>query len=291
MDRAYQSGAAGSAPGAPASPSIGYPTAGNTGSGTPATKPGPYWYHMVMEELMAIITAAGITPAQGNLTQLLTALRSAGVFQTPSQFDNTTKAATTAFVKSEKGGYSGHDVVGTSTLTASSAGKVVACAGAATITLPAASALPAGNAITFFATGAGVVIQRAGTDTIQPNGSTVTSITLNAGDTLVLESDGAGSWGAIGGSGQLGYSDKFFASKSTNGYQKLPSGLIIQWGAFAVSAGAGTALTYPVAFPTGTVALVAIDAGSGVYQYGVNNFGKTGCTIYCRNVGSFVTGT
>ena len=57
MDRIYASGAAGSVPSVPASPSSGYPTAGNPGAGTPATKPGPYWYHMVMEELMTIITA------------------------------------------------------------------------------------------------------------------------------------------------------------------------------------------------------------------------------------------
>lgn len=76
MDRIYASGAAGSAPSVPASPSSGYPTAGNPGTGTPATKPGPYWYHMIMEELMAIITAAGITPEPGTLNQVKQALDS-----------------------------------------------------------------------------------------------------------------------------------------------------------------------------------------------------------------------
>jgi hypothetical protein len=80
MDRSYASGAAGSAPVAPASPSIGYPTAGNPGTGTPATKPGPYWYHQITEELLAIITAAGITPAQGALTQLASAIQSGKLF-------------------------------------------------------------------------------------------------------------------------------------------------------------------------------------------------------------------
>lgn len=74
MDRIYASGAAGSAPSVPASPSSGYPTAGNPGTGTPATKPGPYWYHMIMEELMAIIAAGGITPAPGTLNQVKQAL-------------------------------------------------------------------------------------------------------------------------------------------------------------------------------------------------------------------------
>lgn len=80
MDRAYSSGAAGSAPSAPASPSIGYPTGGNPGTGTPATKPGAYWYHMVMEELMAVISAAGITPDQTKLTQLASAIQSGKLF-------------------------------------------------------------------------------------------------------------------------------------------------------------------------------------------------------------------
>lgn len=70
MDRIYASGAAAGAPSVPAAPSAGYPTAGNAGTGTLATKPGPYWYHMIMEELMAIITAAGIAPAPGTLNQV-----------------------------------------------------------------------------------------------------------------------------------------------------------------------------------------------------------------------------
>lgn len=75
MDRAYASGAAGSAPSAPTSPSIGYPTAGNPGSGTPATKPGPWWYHMTTEELRALVVAAGITPDHTALDQVLRAVR------------------------------------------------------------------------------------------------------------------------------------------------------------------------------------------------------------------------
>lgn len=77
MDRAFASGSSGTPPSAPGSPSIGYPTAGNPGGGTPATKPGPYWYHMITEELRAIISAAGLTPAQGTIDQVLQALPNA----------------------------------------------------------------------------------------------------------------------------------------------------------------------------------------------------------------------
>lgn len=74
MDRAFASGASGTPPTAPASPSIGYPTKGNAGTGTPATKPGEYWYHMITEEMRAVIAAAGLTPSLSDLTQLLQAL-------------------------------------------------------------------------------------------------------------------------------------------------------------------------------------------------------------------------
>lgn len=75
MERVYESGAAAGAPSAPATPSTGYPTAGNPGSGIEATKPGAYWFHMIMEELRAVITAAGIVPDHEDLGQLLAALQ------------------------------------------------------------------------------------------------------------------------------------------------------------------------------------------------------------------------
>jgi phage-related tail fiber protein len=75
MDRAYFSGASGSAPVAPASPSIGFPTAGNPATSTPATVPGPYLYHMIVEELRTVITEAGLIPDQANLTQLSQAIK------------------------------------------------------------------------------------------------------------------------------------------------------------------------------------------------------------------------
>lgn len=76
MDRVFASGASATPPAAPATPSTGYPTAGNPGTGTEATKPGEYWYHMVTEELRAVIEGAGLTPDHADLTQLLQAIQS-----------------------------------------------------------------------------------------------------------------------------------------------------------------------------------------------------------------------
>lgn len=74
MDRAFESGAVALAPTAPVTPSIGYPTGGNPVGGIPPTKPGDYWFHMVTEELRAIVAAAGLTPDRLVLNQVLQAL-------------------------------------------------------------------------------------------------------------------------------------------------------------------------------------------------------------------------
>ena len=74
MDRAYKSGASTTAPTAPASPSIGYPTSGDPVAGVPKTVPGPYLYHMLVEELRAIVVAGGLTPNHLVLNQVLTAI-------------------------------------------------------------------------------------------------------------------------------------------------------------------------------------------------------------------------
>lgn len=45
-------------------------------------------------------------------------------------------------------------------------------------------------------------------------------------------------------------------SKATNGYQKLPSGLIIQWGQAVAPSQGQTTVTFPIAFPNAAFAVV-----------------------------------
>jgi hypothetical protein len=86
MDRVFESGAAVSAPSAPASPSTGYPTAGNPATATAATKPGPWWFHMVTEELRALVAFAGLTPSHTDVSQVKTAIGKAKVEQLDTAF-------------------------------------------------------------------------------------------------------------------------------------------------------------------------------------------------------------
>ncbi len=74
-NRSWSSGASASPPSAPASPSVGYPTAGDPQTATPATKGGAFWFHQIGEELRAVLTAAGITPSTANNAQLLEAIQ------------------------------------------------------------------------------------------------------------------------------------------------------------------------------------------------------------------------
>lgn len=53
------------------------------------------------------------------------------------------------------------------------------------------------------------------------------------------------------------FANEFGSSLAANGYQKLPSGLIIQWGKATSQPNASTNLTYPIAFPNDVLFAVA----------------------------------
>jgi len=65
----------------------------------------------------------------------------------------------------------------------------------------------------------------------------------------------------------------FTCSKNANGYQKLPTGLIIQWGrGLTTSDSNGIAsFTFPIAFPNACFQVVAVDVGDACYDYGIED--------------------
>ena len=70
----------------------------------------------------------------------------------------------------------------------------------------------------------------------------------------------------------------FANSKATNGYQKLPGGLIIQWGGaiFSASTGAtGEVITLPIAFPNAFLRITGTDGGYGANAVGITIIGKS----------------
>jgi Putative tail fiber protein gp53-like, C-terminal len=105
--RNYESGAAETPPTAPETPSLGYPIAGNPSTGTPATKPGPFWLYKVGESLRRVIVSEGLTPDDADLDLLNTAI-SAKVASKASQAELDAGANDTKFVTPQKlrGGFS-----------------------------------------------------------------------------------------------------------------------------------------------------------------------------------------
>lgn len=229
----------------------------------------------IIWSLMEVVKAGGQVGAQFDPTvpatyqKLLTALRSAGVFQTAPQFDNTTKVATTAWAKVRGMQGSGISVVTvTGALTAVNAGGTVAvnAAGATTQTLPAAAALPSGGRIELMNINTGLAtVSRAGADALTVNNTTVTSLALGPGDTLTLVSNGVNGWYAAGGTAQLKYAATFAGVVAGNGYLPVPGGLIEQWGSVTTNASGLATITYPIAFPTAVYSGSVSVASSGIY--------------------------
>ena len=130
---------------------------------------------------------------------------------TPALFDNTKSVATTEYVMRSMGNYRGFtSLTKAATLTADAVGTLVSTIGSFTLTLPAASSLPAGGSIHFRNIGGGIVtVVCVGADLInagnfnQPN-----NIVLQPGSTLQVTSNGAAAWWAAG-SAQLQYSKVF----------------------------------------------------------------------------------
>lgn len=72
------------------------------------------------------------------------------------------------------------------------------------------------------------------------------------------------------------FADEFGVSLTGNGYQKLPTGLIIQWGQVSSVAGNGNAtMTYPLAFPNACLSVVAIAGANNIGQPALSGVNAT----------------
>ena len=124
------------------------------------------------------------------------------------------------------------------------------------VTLPSLAKAPLGTSYTF-TTSTGFTLKGDGTDNIQANGGlTVTnSLTVLPGESLTVVANGSanGWYVVIDGFGATGFNSSF----AGNGYQKLPTGLIIQWGRVNQAGQSTVVYSLPIAFPNGGLAAVA----------------------------------
>jgi hypothetical protein len=200
-----------------------------------ATALQPGWCDGVQQELINMLRDGGLVPSAATLTQVRDAMRRM------------------------YGGNVRSIAAGTTNLTADDAGDVYvdASGGAVTINLPATDAANARPLpLRFFRTdtsGNAVTINRAGSNTIFNGASGATSQSLQATEELHLRSNGAvgasGVWRVVNGA--------FARSLGANGWQRLPSGLLMQWGIQICNVGATTTVIFPVSFPSGNYQPVA----------------------------------
>ncbi|MNJ37699.1 hypothetical protein D3C77_325300 [compost metagenome] len=171
---------------------------------------------------------------------------------TPAQFDNDTSFATTEFVQSALGNFSGqHSITALpATLPVTAAGKRINCSAVGTLTLPLLASVPVGTRFHLSSNAAGtIVVSRQGADSIVSFGSgAVNSLNVLAGSSAVFTA-GEVQWVCEEGLTSLRYSAEFGASLTgPTCWQKLPSGDIEQWGLYiAAPSGADVVITLPVA--------------------------------------------
>ena len=223
------------------------------------------------------------------LTDGSVSLKYAGVMSganwtTPAQFDNTTKLATSAFVQRAIGSYSGvGSFLGNGTLDASNIGQFNVWDGNGTLTLPNALSFPLGSAFTVFKYGAnpGVIAAATGTQIQLPVGPGSTFTTAPAQGFLHFTCEG-NKWDLTGDL-TLPVSPLFASSVTSNGYQKLPTGLIIQWGISALISPTGTVtVTFPITFPNDTFSITlgrATDSSNAQRADLINFYSRSGFSV------------
>lgn len=196
---------------------------------------------------------------------------------TPALFNSSVLPATTAFVQRALGNYASVVTVTTTPYNSSNTdyGKVLNCYGSASaINLPPSVT---GASLSFY-TATPLTFNRSGADFIvaRPGEGTLTSATIPGATTGKLIGISGGWLLEVSGDGPR--------SLAANGYQKLPSGLIIQWGvATSLNAGEVRTITFPVAYPSGVKSPVC--TGDGVDPaVGIAAIGTT--TFQIRNAGT-----
>jgi hypothetical protein len=193
--------------------------------------------------------------------------------KTPAKFDNSNQAASTAFVTSMLGNFQAMTVLtANTTITTAQSGTIFECTGSSAFTLTLPS--PATVNITFTVLNASSAFVNLTT----PNGNifyvgtTAATVGLAPASAVQLISDGS-NWIAINGNGA--------GSFTSNGYQKLGSGLIIQWGVATSSTSGDVPVGFPIAFPRAILSLTlgatSITVGGGFAA--TNSLSTTGFNL------------
>jgi len=229
------------------------------------------------QQVDAILTSLGGTVAPLNSP----ALTGTPTAPTPSSGDNTTKIATTAFIRNAIGGVSSVSVAGSSNvvLTATQTGAgVIVLSGELT-----------GNINVIFPVNGrwSVINASTGAFTITCKTAAGTGVVITSGYGALIVGDGTNIRSSAND-----IMGQFPAQISGNGWVKMPNGIILQWGTIYVSGDANTSGSFPTSFPNAVFAAYATynDLGWNTTADGSVAIQPTTSGFTIRN-GYFVAGT
>lgn len=200
---------------------------------------------------------------------------------TPPQFDNDISLATTEFVQRALGNVRAtYSRTGNQVLEVVDIGcHIVAGNDSADrgYTMPLLSALPIGASLEITNLSGKLInlLQRSGSDLFigaADSSGTATSFAIKARQSIVAKKYSENMW-LVTGSADEYASVLFSASIATSGYQRLPSGLILQWGVLGDASWVANTfrnISYPVAFPNAVLQHTAVLSNSAGIMGRVN---------------------
>lgn len=181
-------------------------------------------------QMNAIFTAAGEVPSVGDVNSL--------------------RDATAAVTQKVLGNYQlGNGISSVANFVAANAGGAYNVQTAGTYGLPLLSSVVSGASFRIVSTINGVIISRQGSDQLLLGPLPGNTLTLNTGDIAEFTKIGT-YWVLTGGTAAARASvGDYGFSTGVNGWQRLPSGLIFQWGQISNGSTAATlATTFPMVF-------------------------------------------
>lgn len=198
----------------------------------------------------------------------------------PAQFDASLKLASTSFVQQALGNFSGFvNFSASRSLTAADMGKLIWVSGSGlTLTLPTPTSLglPNGAAFTLLSTANAITVAAGSGVTMQNSLGGSYGGAVKTGQSLTLAVTGGTVWQVVQSNADLNNNADFGASLSASGYQKLPGGLIIQWGTGNIAANNTlTNLALPIAWPNGLLQCSASWVASGPTTGGIGSAAGT----------------
>lgn len=223
----------------------------------------------------------------GTAGQVLTA--GSSVITSPAQFDKTKLLATTEFVQRALGNFQASEVLQTNyQLLPTDAGKTLSWDGAVGLiaTLPPINTVADGATYYLFGAAVGGIVKAAVGEAIFAGTSgNQNQLTVRAASSVQVTKSGT-LWLMSGGSMVVVASAEFAASVAGNGWQRLPSGLIIQWGTISatlqITSPSAQPFTFSISFPascTSVTGSFGAGVGEGFLCHTIESISLLGATL------------